>query len=310
MVTIEHALEDFLLSTRESLSARTTEWYEGNLRDVVDKLRGTMIDEVPTLAIRQYLVALRETPTHYVGGHQVKGGVSHETLRGRHRAMKRFFNWCVLEYDLDPLHNPMRKIKTPGPTGQPPKAVSMDDVRKMIAAAGMGPIGIRDRAILFFLLDTGCRAGGLLSLTPENLVINELRAMLTEKGDRARFVPFTPDTAALLRQWMEVRPANATTVFCRFGTVEAKVGEPLTIYGLRQILRRLALRGGVEGRFNPHAFRHGNAREFLRNGGNMAALQQLLGHSNPNVTMSFYARFNIKELAEQQAQFSPVKNLK
>lgn len=299
-----------MLACRESLSPRTVRWYEFNLQDIVDKLRGVQIDQVSTLAIRQFLVDRRESTTHMLGGKRVEGGISHETLRAHYRALKRFFNWATLEYDLDPLHNPMRKIKTPGAKSQLPKAVAMDDVRKMIVATNQSMNGIRDRAIIFFLLDTGCRAGGLLTLTPEHLMLDELRALVIEKGDRARFVPFTPDTADLMRQWMEVRPQNATTVFCRFGTVESEIGKPLTIYGLRELLRRLAKRAGVEGRFNPHSFRHGNAREFLKNGGNMAALQQLLGHSTPNVTISFYARFNIEELAKQQAQFSPVKNLK
>jgi site-specific recombinase XerD len=85
---------------------------------------------------------------------------------------------------------------------------------------------------------------------------------------------------------------------------------PITTTGLREILRRLKKRAGIAGRFNPHSFRHGYAREFLTNGGSMPALQQMLGHSSPNVTMMFYARWDINELVQQQEKHSPLQGLR
>src|SRR5579885_2259956 len=128
IVPIEQALQEFLLACRESLSPKTIRWYEDHLRDLVESLKGTPIDQIPTLPIRQHLVAFREAPTHRRGKNILPGPVSLETLRGRHRALKRFFNWCVMEYDLEYRNNPMRKIPTPPTKQQPPKAISMEDV--------------------------------------------------------------------------------------------------------------------------------------------------------------------------------------
>lgn len=308
MITIEDALENFLLDTRSRLSANTTRWYRMHLREFVERHEGMAIDKVPTLAIRQYLVELRDAQSHRNGARIDPGPLSLETQRGRHRAFRTFFNWCGTEYDLDPKVNPMRKIKALHGSAHEPKAVSLDDVRKVLADIPETVGGKRDRAILYFMLDTGCRAGGIVGLTLERLDLDHRRAVVIEKGDRARVVPFTLDTATAIRDWLTVRPESAQTVFCDLGT--KKLGTAITPTGLREILRRWKVRSGVDGRFNPHSFRHGYAREFLTNGGSMPALQQMLGHSSPNVTMMFYARWDINELIKQAEEHSPLQGLR
>ncbi len=167
--------------------------------------------------------------------------------------------------------------------------------------------GIRDRAILAFLTDTGCRAGGLLTLRLDDLDLTAGKALVSEKFDKSRVVPFTPYTAELLRQWLAVRPPEAPTVFCSLGPNQ--YARPLYMSGLHHLLERLKLKAGVTGRINPHSFRHGFAREHLKNGGDLATLARLMGHSNVSVTAEFYAVFTEEELADKHAQFSPMRSL-
>lgn len=113
----------------------------------------------------------------------------------------------------------------------------------------------RDRAILAFLLDTGCRAGGVVALKIADVDLVEKRAFVTEKGDKTRVVIFTSFTADCLRAWLEERQSGAPTFF------HSRTLEPLTPSGLYQVLRRLGQQARVKGRF--HTF----AREYLRNNG-------------------------------------------
>ncbi|MCJ7824630.1 MAG: site-specific integrase, partial [Anaerolineales bacterium] len=86
-------------------------------------------------------------------------------------------------------------------------------------------------------------------------------------------------------------------------------GRPMNPNSVLQMLRRLGRRAGVEGRVNPHAFRHGFAREYLRNGGDLASVSDLLGHSQITVTKANYAVFLVEEHRDKHEAFSPVNYL-
>lgn len=75
------------------------------------------------------------------------------------------------------------------------------------------------------------------------------------------------------------------------------------------MLRRLKKKSGVTGPVNPHSFRHGFAREYLTNGGNLASLADTLGHSDVHVTWQNYGIFTIDELKAEHAKYSPVAQL-
>lgn len=312
-VLVEDAYDHFLLACEaEGLSGESVKWYRYALKPVVARFRGMMLNEVTTVMLRQYLTALRGQPGRYMDAEQRPeqiGGLSTETIRGRIRALSRFFNWSMSEYDL--LHNPMARIRMPPRERQLPKAIDPADLRRLIASCGDNQEGARDRAILFFLTDTGCRAGGMLTLRPSDLHLHRRRAILREKGNRVRAVPFSSITAEVVARWLAVRPPDAETVFCSLGNSLSSFlyGEPMTVSGLNQVLKRLARRAGVTGRCNPHSFRHGFARSFLQSGGDLATVAQILGHSSIRVTGDFYSAWSDKELAERHDQFSPIKRL-
>lgn len=305
--TFGEAAREFILACQaDGLSLKTSDWYAYVLKPLVAQHAATPIDQVAVNAIRQYLADLRTAPSHRRGSLTAQGPLSPETIRGRIRALHRFFTWCQAEYNLDPAHNPMSRIRMPPASRQEPKGIAMDDLRKLLEACDESPAGRRDLAMLCFLADTGCRASGMLTLTLDRLDEGRGRAILREKGERTHGVSFNAYTAQALRGWLLVRPFEATTVFC---ALHPNVwAEPLTVSGLHQVLRRLKVRAGVTGRCNPHSFRHGFARAFLEAGGNVATLSRLMGHSDPRVTMNFYAVFSDAELREQHARFSPMRD--
>lgn len=289
----------------DGLKPTTLRWYGAMLTPVAAELRHLRVDQVTTNHLRAYIVALRERQARYQDApqrRQLNGGLSAASLQGHYRALSRFFAWCKEEYML--AANPMARIRKPAAYRDQPKAIELSDLRRLLAATGMDRNGVRDRAILLFLADTGCRAGGLLGLRPTDVDLEHGRAIIREKGDKTRMVPFTRFTAQMIRAWLAVRPPQATTLFC--GLSDQRSATPLSMSGLQMILKRLKAKAGVTGRVNPHSFRHGFAREYLINGGDLATLAQLMGHTNVQVTASFYAIFTMRELQEQHRQFSPI----
>lgn len=262
--------------------------------------------------LRRFVASLRQRDARYLDHayrDPVAGPLSPATVAGIVRAVKRLFGFLASDGIL--ASNPARALRTPKlAKGTEPKAASLDDFLAMLAAtAGADPAHVRDRALLLFLADTGARVGGLVGLRLADLELDHGRAWVTEKGDRRRAVYLTEETVKALRAWLAVRPAGQSNGAAVFVALEGN-HRPLTREGVTQILRRLKKRAGIEGPANPHAFRHAFAREYLKSGGDLASLSDLLGHSDISVTANSYAVFLPSELQERHRRFSPVAQLK
>lgn len=305
-MNVETAISEFLLScAADQLRPATIKWYRSVLAAFAADFQGREIDAITAHLVRQYIVGLKERDARYVDAPQKpeqSGGLSEASIAAHIRALRAFWGWCSQEYGLqqNPMSN-VRRHKMPPPK---PKAISPGDFVKLFNVTDDGIAGKRDRAILVFLADTGCRLGGLVSLTLDSLLLKDRRALVTEKGQGPRPVVFTSYTERTIRQWLTVRESQSPYVFISLNTKER-----LTDSGVNQMLRRLQGRAGVTGRVNPHSFRHGFAREYLRNGGDLATLARLLGHSDITTTASYYAVFSHDELAEFHEKFTPLKGL-
>jgi site-specific recombinase XerD len=315
MPTTEIAVKEFLLACRaDGLKPASLRWYRTMLKDFTTQHYGKQLEAITASDMRHYIASLRDRSQRYVRASQrptIAGGLSHESLRAHLRGLRRFFLWAWTEYQLPPLENPMLKIRMPGRERHEPKAITVADLDRLLNACDETTlIGLRNKAMLTFLADTGCRAGGLLSLRRANLHLYEGYAIVNEKGSRDRAVPFLISTANLIQKWLDVRPLDAHPefVFCSLAT--NTFGEPLTLSGLHGMLKRLKKEAGVSGRVNPHSFRHGFAREYLRNGGDLGTLSQIMGHSDVSVTVGSYAIFKDQELAQVHSKFSPMRGRK
>jgi site-specific recombinase XerD len=285
-MNIESAFADFILAGRaDGLAPKTLKWYSYTLGTLVREFPSRELESITTKELRQYIVALRER-------------LAVDSAAGHLRALHRFFSWCADEYNIP---NPMRSIKRAAQPKPSPKAITPSDFIKLFEATSKTPAGIRDRAILAFFADTGCRLGGLLNLQIDQLDLEQRYAVVKEKGSKTRKIPFTHYTRVLLMHWLEVRESKSTYVFTTI-----KGGEQLTESGLHEILKRLKRRAGVEGRVNPHSFRHRFALEYLEAGGDVVTLARLMGHSNIQTTVNSYGVFSESELAEAHDKRSPL----
>jgi integrase/recombinase XerD len=308
-ITINDAIHDFLQAGQaDGLRPASIRWYAAILKMFVESFEGRILDSITTAELRAYVIGLRTRTERHATSSAVRpklaGGLSESSIAGHLRALHRFWNWSAGEYKIT---NPMKNIRRPARRNPDPKGISIDDLKALFEAAGGGQAGARDRAILAFLIDTGCRAQGLLELTLDRLDIPQSRAIVWEKGQKSRTVFFTPLTGNLLKAWAAVRPADCTTAFCSLSN--RFMGKPLSYEGLTQILARLKERAGIKGRVNAHSFRHGFARQYIMNGGDLSTLSRLMGHSDTAVTAWYYAVFTSSELADIHARYSPLHSV-
>lgn len=294
----------------EGRSARTATGYKGTLGYLLTFLGDVDAESVTIGDLRRYAAELRGRMTRYGNNPYAQtqaGGLSAFTVASYLRSVKRLFSWLHQE-ELLPA-NPAQRLRIQTPQRREPKAIDLADFHRLLMSTqGDTPDAIRDRALLLLLADTGARAGGICHLKINDFDAARLTLRLIEKGERQRVVPLSEATVLALTAWLSVRPAvDNDWVFVTMGPRNR--GTRLTEEALKEVLRRLKLQSGVTGRVNPHAFRHGFAREWIRNGGDLATLARVLGHSDPAVTARYYSVFSDQELTEFHRRFSPVANM-
>lgn len=281
------------------IDRRAQELSEGTLRFYRDKLKLidahfsaqgiANISEITPLAIRTMLIAL-EADGHNRGGvHQV------------YRALKAFLNWYKNEESPANWIDPLRNIKPPKLPETPLQPIETKTIKKLISVCGNNFTGIRDQALILFLLDTGARASEVVSLDCEDVdVVLGTVLIRSGKGNKFRTVVFGRKCRKALRSYLRVRnfPVSA------FWTTDD--GDRLTYWGLNQVLRRRAKKAGIE-KPELHSFRRAFALNCLRNGMDIYSLQRLMGHADLQVLRRYLAQTD-DDLRLAHAKASPVDN--
>jgi len=215
------------------------------------------------------------------------------------RSLRAFCQWLTDEEFLDV--NPMAKVKQPKAPALVKPTLTREDVAALLDAAKAGRTVLRDTALILFMLDTGARANEVCTLKAADILWSDRLAKLYGKGQKERFVPFSPHTAKAMQKYgMKARDAECAVFF------QSEEGEALTTSGLFQFCRRLGNRAGVA--LNPHKFRHTFCTESLRSGASVFTVQRIMGHTTLDVTMR-YAALVTADLAAEHAKHSPVAGL-
>lgn len=203
------------------------------------------------------------------------------------RVIRILFTWCVRMNLIDTSPAAQLVVHVPKPDPTTSRAIPTDTLRRMIELASP-----RDRAILLFFADTGCRLGGLISLTLAGLDLSGCSALLHEKGDRYYWVDYGQVTRAALQHWLDRRPRTAAeAVF-----VGLRTGQALSPETVASMVANLSRR--VCGRaYRPHSIRHWVAETWAEAGESLYTIQGKLGHANQRTTERYFPRRS-RNLAE------------
>ncbi len=171
-----------------------------------------------------------------------------------------------------------------------PKPLTTDDARTLLAyEGGHSEASLRDRALVHFLLSTGCRISEALGVDRSDLNPDG-RLVVKGKGSKERVVHLTPGAMDAVRAYLDARHDREAALFLNYDHHSQSVGDRrLTASGARHIVSGLRRGSGVEGLKSPHVLRHTTATELLTITGNVRLVQEVLGHSNLN-TMQGYTK--------------------
>lgn len=187
------------------------------------------------------------------------------------------------------VNGAIRALRTPRQPKSLPKSLSVLEAADSLAEAGglaWKPwMGKRDTALLTLLYGCGLRLGEALSLTPADLSDGEV-LRVTGKGDKQRIVPMLPVVREMIDAYLAASPFPMTSSQPLFRGARGGALNPGVVQ--RQV-RRLRAHLGLPDSATPHALRHSFATHLLQGGGDLRAIQELLGHASLSTTQRYTA---------------------
>ncbi len=275
---VEELLEAYLrtLLAEKNLSPLTLRNYRADVAGFLRHLEDA--EEVDCFAVdrqafRRYLAKLRDDGT-------VTASIARKvsTVRG-------FYRFLVREGRLEA--NPLAHVSSPKRERRLPAILSKDHLVALIESAGeQTPQGLRNRAILEIAYAAGVRLSEIVGLDLRNLDLAERTLLVRGKGSKERMVIFGSSAERAVRRYLsDGRPhlsrLQEPALFLNRG------GTRLSGRSVQQIVRRHALKAGLDQRVFPHLLRHSFATHMLDGGADLRVVQELLGHANASTTQIY-----------------------
>ncbi len=201
-------------------------------------------------------------------------------------AIKSFFRF--LEREGVMATEALNVIRTPKAKKSLPKALTVIEARNTIATVEEMEdtpwVAARDMAVLSLCYGAGLRISEALAVSRADLESSVIR--VTGKGGKTRMVPLIEAVRASIDTYLELCPFSLTPTQPLFRGVKGGTLSPRLIQ-LRVVQLRSAL--GLPPSATPHALRHSFATHLLGRGGDLRAIQELLGHASLSTTQIYTA---------------------
>jgi len=286
--TLRDALDQYLahLTVERGLSVNTTSAYRRDLLRYVDYLeaRGAQAPaDVTPAHVQDFVAALRS-------GGDGRAVLSAASTARCLAAVRGWHGFC--EGEGLTSANPAHDVRAPARERRLPKAISVEDVSRLLEAAGLGDgaVPVRDAALLELVYSTGARISEAVSLDVDDLDLDggAPAVRLFGKGRKERVVPVGSYAA---------RAVGAYLVRSRPELAQRGRGTPAVFLNARgarmsrqsawAVLRGAAERAGLGAHVSPHTLRHSFATHLLAGGADVRVVQELLGHASVTTTQLY-----------------------
>ena len=284
-MTVNQALDDFLIDQASRGNSRTT---LGNYRRMIGFFASFSGNpELSTLTValcKSYYLDL------------IARQLSSISAQSYIRHLRAFLRWAY-DNGLTPENIPYRFRL---PKAQRPRIDILTDAelaRLFHALEGEDLLTVRNRAMIHLFLDSGLRLHELVTVRTRFLHIQERYVIVDGKGNKQRAAPFGNTCRDALAHYAAL--SEPEEYF--FHKAD---GSPISDHTVRDFFLLLKSEAGIL-RLHPHLLRHTFATRYLENGGNIYALQSILGHTSLEMVRR-YSHLGTAKIRKEFVNFSPV----
>ena len=213
--------------------------------------------------------------------------VGARSLARKLSAVKSFYRWLAEREGFEPTA--VLSTRAPKFTKKLPRPLAEDAARAMIETVEIQStsdwVSARDVAVVTLLYGCGLRISEALSLTGADAPLPETLRILG-KGDKERIVPVIPAARTAVDRYLRLCPHSQSPNAPLFRGVRGGALNPGAIQG---VMAKARMQLGLPSTATPHAMRHSFATHLLSAGGDLRAIQELLGHASLSTTQTYTA---------------------
>lgn len=245
----------------EGRSVKTIAMYRGVITRVMRDIKAPL-RKITVYHLRSYLMTLR------------KKGNKDSSVESIREVLCAFFGWLHKEglIEQNPCSN-LSPVKCAKIVRLPYSDVEIEKIKESCST-------VRDKAIVCFLLSTGCRISEMCALNRDDIDLTSGECIVHGKGNKERTVYINSVAMMFLRKYLGSRNDICKALFIGKGTERIAPG------GVRFMLKGIEERSGVEN-VHPHRFRRTLATNLINRGMPIQEVAAILGHDKLDTTMKY-----------------------
>lgn len=309
--TFNQYVELFIKEKSATLSATTIQSYKQSLKRPTAVFGKIKLEDIDYLSVKKFITDLQTAP----GGKGKKKPLAHGTIVTYYTTLHTLFESAVENGVIE--SNPMQRMKKPkarkDDIQKEPICYTAEEIAYIMECLNKEPL--KWRALVLFLIDSGCRRGEVAGLKWEEIDFKTGKVNIcrnaqytkekgvyisTPKSHKSREIIINKPVLTVLKEWKRQQTllyfgqGKSTDGYC-FTQNEGESMNPNTVTAyIRDFGKRYNLPG-----MHPHALRHTMATLSIANGADVVSVSKKLGHCNPSVTLNIYSHAN--EEAQRRA---------
>lgn len=219
--------------------------------------------------------------------HERTNGIGPRSLARKLSAVKSFFRWLSDRDGFDATA--ILSVRAPKFQAKLPRPLSVQDAKNVVDLVDLQSetpwINARDQAVVTLLYGCGLRISEALSLTGSDVPLKDgLR--IVGKGGKERIVPVIAPAREAVALYTRMAPFDFAPAYPLFRGAR---GGPLNPRMVQKVMANVRMQLGLPASVTPHAMRHSFATHLLNAGGDLRAIQELLGHASLSTTQAYTA---------------------